>query len=235
MSEIIVALDFGDFEDAKRIIDNTCELLSFYKVGLESYISCGERLIGYLKDKEKKIFLDLKFHDIPNTVSSATIACMKFGVDMINMHAQGGIEMMMITVDRVSSYCGEHCIKKPLLIAVTLLTSLDDGYLRDYKIGFNSSEEYVLDLAKKSKLAGLDGVVSSPKETVLIKKELGKTFLTITPGIRPAYEQMGDQKRVMTPKEAKQVGTDFMVIGRPITKAKDPKGAVIKILEELND
>ncbi|MGB9731476.1 MULTISPECIES: orotidine-5'-phosphate decarboxylase [Calditerrivibrio] len=235
MSKIIVALDFNEFKDAKAIIDDTLDLLEYYKVGLESYISCGEKLINYLKEKEKKIFLDLKFHDIPNTVSAATIASLKYGVDMLNMHAQGGVEMMKTTVDSVSEYCYKNGLNKPILIAVTLLTSLDKNYMMDYGIGFNSTEEYVLHLAKKAKLAGLDGVVSSPKETTKIKNEIGPDFITVTPGIRPAYEQIGDQKRVMTPKEAKMVGTDFMVIGRPITKVKDPKGAVIKILEELND
>lgn len=235
MSKIIVALDFNNFDDAKKIIDDTKDLLDYYKVGLESYISCGEKLINYLKENNKKIFLDLKFHDIPNTVSSASVAALKYGVDIMNMHAQGGVEMMKNTADTVSEYCNKYGVKKPLLIAVTLLTSLDIDYLRSYQIGFNTTDEYVVELAKKTKYAGLDGVVSSPRETILIKQELGKEFLTITPGIRPAYEQIGDQKRVMTPKEAKMVGTDFMVIGRPITKAKDPKGAVIKILEELND
>lgn len=235
MSKIIVALDFNNFDDAKKIIDSTKDVLDYYKVGLESYISCGEKLINYLKENDKKIFLDLKFHDIPNTVSSAAVASLKYGVDILNMHAQGGVEMMKSTVDAVSEYCSKYGVKKPLLIAVTLLTSLDNDYLKSYKIGFDSTDEYVVELAKKTRSAGLDGVVSSPKETVLIKKELGKEFITITPGIRPAYEQLGDQKRVMTPREAKMVGTDFMVIGRPITKANDPKGAVIKILEELND
>jgi len=233
MSKIIVALDFNNFEDAKKIIDSTKDLLEYYKVGLESYISCGDKLISYLKDNNKKVFLDLKFHDIPNTVSSATIATLKYEVDIINMHAQGGIEMMKSTVDTVSMYCVEKSINKPFIIAVTLLTSLDENYLRAYKIGFDKTDDYVVDLAKKAKYAGLDGVVSSPKETPLIKKEVGKDFITITPGIRPAYEQVQDQKRVMTPREAKEVGTDFMVIGRPITKSNDPKGAVIKILEEL--
>ncbi|MEF3254489.1 MAG: orotidine-5'-phosphate decarboxylase [Deferribacterales bacterium] len=235
MSKIILALDFNNFKDAKNIIDLTKDHLEYYKVGLESYISCGEKLINYLNNLGKKIFLDLKFHDIPNTVASASVASLKYNIDIINLHTQGGFEMMSQTVKKVEEYCSLHNIKKPKIIGVTLLTSLDKKYLEENRLNFETTESYVLHLAKLAQKAGLDGVVSSPQETVMIKKELGKDFLTITPGIRPAYEQLGDQKRVMTPKEAKMVGTDFMVIGRPITQAVDPKKAVINILEELND
>jgi orotidine-5'-phosphate decarboxylase len=151
------------------------------------------------------------------------------------MHIQGGSEMMKNTVTKVNELCFKNKLKRPLLIGVTLLTSLDITYLKEYKINFDTVDDYVLYLGKIAKDAGLDGVVASPKEAILIKQALGKDFLTITPGIRPSYEQLGDQKRVMTPKEAKKAGTDFMVIGRPITKALDPKKAVINILEELND
>lgn len=235
MSEIIVALDFNQFEEAKQLIDKTKNLIDYYKVGLESYISCGEKLLNYIKEQDKKIFLDLKFHDIPNTVSSATVASLKYNIDIVNMHTQGGIEMMSNTVKLVTDYCNSKNIQKPKIIGVTLLTSLDLDYLKNYRINFDSTEEYVLHLARNAKISGLDGVVSSPKETVIIKENLGKDFITITPGIRPAYEQLGDQKRVMTPGEAKKTGTDFMVIGRPITKAADPEKAVLNILEELND
>lgn len=235
MSKIILALDFNNFKDAKNIIDLTKDHLEYYKVGLESYISCGEKLINYLNNLGKKIFLDLKFHDIPNTVASASVASLKYNIDIINLHTQGGFEMMSQTVKKVEEYSSLHNIKKPKIIGVTLLTSLDKKYLEENRLNFETTESYVLHLAKLAQKAGLDGVVSSPQETVMIKKELGKDFLTITPGIRPAYEQLGDQKRVMTPKEAKMVGTDFMVIGRPITQAVDPKKAVINILEELND
>ncbi|MCA1928165.1 MAG: orotidine-5'-phosphate decarboxylase [Calditerrivibrio sp.] len=235
MSKIIVALDFNQFEEAKQLIDKTKDLIEYYKVGLESYISCGEKLLNYIQEQGKKIFLDLKFHDIPNTVSSATVASLKYNVDIVNMHTQGGIEMMSNTVKMVTDYCNAKNIKKPKIIGVTLLTSLDLDYMKNHRINFDSTEEYVLHLARNAKISGLDGVVSSPKETVIIKENLGKDFITITPGIRPAYEQLGDQKRVMTPKEAKITGTDFMVIGRPITKAADPQKAVLNILEELND
>jgi orotidine-5'-phosphate decarboxylase len=231
--EIIVALDFKDFDSAKNMINELGNNIDYYKVGLESFVSFGPQLIELLKDKDKKIFLDLKFHDIPNTVASVALASLKYGVDIINLHVQGGIEMMKVTADKIKEKCIEKNIKKPLLIGVTLLTSLDKNYFDDYKINFDDTMDYVLHLATLAKNSGLDGVVSSAKETKIIKDNLGNDFITVTPGIRPSFAVANDQKRVVTPKDAKELGTDFMVIGRPITQAENPVKAIKLIKEEL--
>lgn len=181
-------------------------------------------LSNTLNRKTKKIFLDLKFHDIPNTVTSAVFASLKYETDMVNMHTQGGPEMMSGVVGQIDEYCDKHNVSRPLLIGVTLLTSLDENYLNLMKLGFDSSRDYVLHLAEiAKKKSGLNGVVSSAQETPFIKKSIGNDFITVTPGIRPAAASVDDQKRVVTPKDAKDMGTDFIVIGRPVTKAEDPK------------
>ncbi len=231
--EIIVALDFKDIDSAKNIVDILEDEIAYYKVGLESFVSFGIELIDYLKSKNKKIFLDLKFHDIPNTVSSVALASLKYGVDIINLHIQGGLEMMKATVENLNEKCMKDNIKKPLVIGVTMLTSLDENYFKEYKLNFNNTLDYVLHLAALAKKSGLDGVVSSAMETKLIKDNLGKDFITVTPGIRPAFAVANDQKRVVTPKDAKNLGTDYMVIGRPITQSKNPVNAVKLIKEEL--
>lgn len=231
--EIIVALDFDNAESAKKIVEMTGDAVSWYKVGLELFVSDGRTVIEYLKGKNKKIFLDLKFHDIPNTVVSAVLASLNYETDMVNMHTQGGLEMMKSVSDKVQNHCEKKNIKKPLLIGVTLLTSLDDAYLNYMKLGFGTSREYVMHLASMARQSGLDGVVSSAAETPFIKQSLGSSFLTITPGIRPAEVSVDDQKRVVTPQDAKKMGTDYIVVGRPITQAKDPYQAALNILEEM--
>jgi len=232
--EIIVALDFDNLDSAKAIVEKAEDAVTWYKVGLELFVSDGQRVIEYLKSKEKKIFLDLKFHDISNTVQKAVLASLKYETDMVNMHTQGGLEMMRTVVDKVNNFAEQKNISRPLLLGVTLLTSLDESYLQAMKIGFSSSRDYVLHLASVAKEAGLDGVVSSAKETPFIKENLGSSFMTVTPGIRPAEASVDDQKRVVTPYDAKQMGTDFIVIGRPVTQADDPKRAAMAIVEEMS-
>jgi len=232
--EIIVALDFDNLDSAKAIVEKAEDAVTWYKVGLELFVSDGQRVIEYLKSKEKKIFLDLKFHDISNTVQKAVLASLKYETDMVNMHTQGGLEMMRTVVDNVNNFAEQKNISRPLLLGVTLLTSLDESYLQAMKIGFSSSRDYVLHLASVAKEAGLDGVVSSAKETPFIKENLGSSFMTVTPGIRPAEASVDDQKRVVTPYDAKQMGTDFIVIGRPVTQADDPKRAAMAIVEEMS-
>lgn len=234
-TEVIVALDFPDFSKATDIVNNLADTVDFYKVGLEAFISCGEKLIDYLKTNEKKVFLDLKFHDIPNTVASASLASLKYNIDMLNVHAQGGSRMMSTVSKKVEQYCNEHDLIKPDLIAVTLLTSLDEAHLKEYKINAKSTLEYVVDLAKISQRSGLDGVVASAKEVTAIKEATGEKFLTVTPGIRPDWALKNDQQRVVTPSEASKLGCDYIVMGRPITASDDPYKSAERILEELND
>lgn len=231
--EIIVALDFDNVDDAKKIVKSAGDAVTWYKVGLELFVSDGQRVIEFLKNENKRIFLDLKFHDIPNTVTSAVLASLKYETDMVNMHTQGGPEMMKTTVEKINEYCDKSNVAKPLLIGVTLLTSLDEAYLNIMKLGFEKSRDYVLHLADIAQKSGLDGVVSSAQETPAIKEALGDKFITVTPGIRPASASVDDQKRVVTPKDAKDMGTDFIVIGRPVTKASDPKKAAMEIKEEM--
>lgn len=231
--EIIVALDFDNVDAAKKIVESAGNAVSWYKVGLELFVSDGQRVIEYLKGQEKKIFLDLKFHDIPNTVTKSVLASLKYETDMVNMHVQGGPEMMQTTVDKIDDYCAKTGVVRPFLIGVTLLTSLDEEYLKLNKLGFKTSRDFVIHLAETAKKSGLDGVVSSAQETPFIKDTVGKDFITVTPGIRPQTASVDDQKRVVTPKDAKDMGTDFIVIGRPVTQAQDPKKAAMMIREEM--
>lgn len=232
--EMIVALDFDRADSAKKIVDMTQDAVTWYKVGLELFVADGRSIIEYLKKKDKKIFLDLKFHDISNTVVSAVLASLQYETDMVNMHTQGGGDMMATVADKVTAHCEKAGVRKPLLIGVTLLTSLDDNYLKSMNLGFNSSRDYVLHLASLAKKSGLDGVVSSAQETPFIKETLGRDFITVTPGIRPLDSSVDDQKRVVTPQDAKAMGTDYIVIGRPVTQAKDPMQAALSILEAMN-
>lgn len=231
--EMIVALDFDNLDSAKKIVESAGDAVDWYKVGLELFVADGQRVIEYLKQKEKKIFLDLKFHDIPNTVTSAVLASLKYETNMVNVHTQGGPEMMRTMVDKIDEHCAKTGVARPLLIGVTLLTSLDEDYLKLNKLGFASSRDYVIHLADTAKKSGLDGVVSSAQETPFIKEAIGNDFITVTPGIRPLTASVDDQKRVVTPKDAKDMGTDFIVIGRPVTKAEDPKKAAMSIREEM--
>lgn len=230
--EVIVALDYSDFESAKKSIDLIGDKISFYKVGLELFLSAGEKVIGYLKEKEKHLFLDLKFHDIPNTVAKALTSCLKYSPDIINIHAQGGFEMMKHSANALKEAAKKQGKPSPLLIGVTLLTSLDENHLASNKIGFERSIDYVTFLATECKRAGLDGVVSSAKEVEAIKQACGASFKTVTPGIRLATDSVHDQKRVVTPLDAKKLGADYIVVGRSITGANDPAHAAELILKD---
>ena len=231
--KVIVALDYGEMKPVKEIVKKIGSAADWYKVGLELFVSCGPEALDFLRSEGKKIFLDLKFHDIPNTVSGALLSSLQYGVDMVNVHAQGGVEMMKTSALALREESAKRGVTPPLVIAVTLLTSLDEAYLIKNKLGFAGAEDYVLHLAETVKEAGLDGVVSSARETSVIKSVLGKDFITVTPGIRPADSSTDDQKRVVTPLDAKKLGTDFIVVGRPITKAADPFLAASRIKEEM--
>ena len=224
-AKVVVALDFDKKSDALTFVDklqpHDCRL----KVGKEMFTYFGPEFVKQLVDKGFDVFLDLKFHDIPNTVAKAVKAAAELGVWMVNVHASGGSEMMIKAKEALSSY-GE---KAPLLIAVTVLTSMGEEDLKG--IGINKSpDEQVMVLAKLTKECGLDGVVCSAWEAKDLKSALGDQFKLITPGIRPAGASTDDQKRIMTPEQAVAAGVDYLVIGRPITKADNPH----KILGEIN-
>lgn len=227
---IIVALDFSSLEEAKEMIDRLGDSVIFYKVGLELFLNTKGEILDYLNEKNKKIFLDLKFHDIPNTTAMASIFAAKKNIEIFNVHASGGKNMMEKVVTEAKK------INKDILaIAVTILTSFSEESVKETFKSNLTLKELALNLSKLAKEAGMDGVVCSPWEAKEIKEKLGKEFKIIAPGVRPKWSVANDQERIMTPKEAIKNGCDYLVIGRPITKNKDPKKAVEMILEEIKE
>ncbi len=231
--KIIVALDVDKASAAKSIVRELEGLVGAFKIGLQLFTSEGPHFVNELTDSGAKIFLDLKFHDIPNTVAKAAVAASKLGVWMFNVHASGGSEMMKRAVLDVQEACGKDTLRRPLIIAVTVLTSVDDGELEEIGVGTNVAAQ-VGTLAKLAASCGLDGVVASPFEVGIVRREvLNPTFLTVTPGIRSSLATLDDQKRVTTLGQALANGSDYVVIGRPIIKARDRAAAVQEILREI--
>ncbi len=227
-SPIIVALDFSSDQPALALADQLDPKKCRLKVGKELFTSSGPALVRELHQRGFEVFLDLKFHDIPNTAAGAVAAAADLGVWMVNVHASGGEKMMLACRERLEAF-GES---KPLLIAVTVLTSMTEQDLRG--IGINASAEaHVSHLATLTKNCGLDGVVCSAQEAPVLKAEQGAAFKLITPGIRPANADKGDQQRTMTPAAALNAGSDYLVIGRPITQASDPLTALEAIYAEV--
>lgn len=233
---IMVALDFASLDEARTLVKQLEGIPCYMKVGMQLYYAAGPQVVQQLKEMGYKVFVDLKLHDIPNTVKGAAHSLTVLGADMLNVHAAGGIAMMQAALQGVDDALKQapH-LERPTVIAVTQLTSTSEKILNE-EIGIPKSvEEVVVDYARSAQRAGLQGVVASPLEVRLIKQTLGPTFQTITPGIRPAGSSLGDQVRVMTPKQAMAQGTDYIVIGRPITAASDPRAALMNIIEEMND
>jgi orotidine-5'-phosphate decarboxylase len=227
ISPIVVALDYPTaqqaIEMAKQLDPTKCRV----KVGKELFTAAGPAVLEQLHKMDFDVFLDLKFHDIPNTCAGAVAAAAELGVWMVNVHSSGGERMMTAAAEAIANK--SH---KPLLIAVTVLTSMEQSDL--VGIGLDvTPQQQVERLAKLSKQSGMDGVVSSAQEIGLIKDLCGKEFLTVTPGIRPAGSAAGDQRRIMTPLQAVNAGGDYIVIGRPITQAINPKQACLEIIESL--
>ena len=226
-SKIIVALDYADATSAlnlaAKLDPNLCKL----KVGKELFTAAGPTLIELLVKKQFKVFLDLKFHDIPTTVAKACQAASNLGVWMINVHASGGAAMMQAALEGVNK--SNH---QPFLIAVTVLTSMDQSTLTSVGVS-QKLDQQVLNLAKLSQLSGLHGVVCSGLEARLLKQNLPNDFLLVTPGIRPSTANLDDQNRVLTPSQALNMGASYLVIGRPITQAADPIVALMAIQHEI--
>ena len=223
----VIALDFPSFEAVNQFLALFQAGESLYlKVGMELYYATGPEIVSYLKDLGHSVFLDLKLHDIPNTVKSAMKVLSHLGVDMTNVHAAGGVEMMKAAREGLG--------KEAKLIAVTQLTSTSEEQMRDFQNIQTSLQESVIHYAKKTAEAGLDGVVCSAQEVKLIKEATRQDFIFLTPGIRPSGAAVGDQKRVMTPADAYQIGSDYIVVGRPITQATDPVAAYHAIKDEWN-
>jgi orotidine-5'-phosphate decarboxylase len=224
--KIIVPLDVPNKEGAIALLDKLPQV-TFWKVGLELFVSEGKEVLQILQERQKRIFLDLKFHDIPNTVAGACRSALRYDVDLLTIHATAGREALAAAVNTK----GES---KTKLIAITLLTSLNSRNLAfDLKVPVELPE-YALQMAVLAKEAGLDGAVCSPKEVQEIRRVCGDDFTLVCPGVRPKWAAAGDQRRVMTPAEAIQAGASYLVIGRPITQAEKPAEAFERICEEIN-
>lgn len=246
MTKLIVALDVEKFNDAERLVKLLYPTVQFFKIGSQLFTACGQRAMEMVGQRGAKVFLDLKFHDIPQTVYSAVASgtasaiiptpipggniedeagdAVSFPVFMMTVHAQGGLEMMRFAADAAKKRASELKIEKPKIVAVTVLTS-------DVVAG--DTQKIVLERALMAQETGLDGVVCSVQEAASVRQKCGKDFIIVTPGIRPAGAVAGDQKRVATPKAAKDAGSDFIVVGRPIVEADDPLAAAKQILKEL--
>jgi orotidine-5'-phosphate decarboxylase len=229
---IIVPLDVPNALAARALVDMLSGEVGMFKVGLELFCSEGPKFVKELVENDHKVFLDLKLHDIPNTVTGAIKSLLQIGVFMCNVHALGGHTMM----EQAAKVLRESVEKgsMPLLIGVTILTSMDEEDLMEVGISKTSGEE-VICLAKLAKSAGLDGVVASPREVELIKSACGDEFVIVTPGVRPSWASVDDQKRVLTPKEAIAKGATYVVVGRPITKSNDPVAAARRIASEIDE
>ncbi|MDG2914600.1 orotidine-5'-phosphate decarboxylase [Bisgaard Taxon 10/6] len=224
-SKIIVALDYETEAEALNLVEQIDPSLCRLKVGKEMFTTLGTNFVKQLQERKFDVFLDLKFHDIPNTVARAVRSAADLGVWMVDLHASGGLRMMEEAKNILEPY-GKDA---PLLIGVTVLTSMEDLDL--LQIGINASPmEQVIRLAHLTQRAGLDGVVCSPQEVEILRRNLGPDFKLVTPGIRPVGAEFGDQRRVMTPSAAVRSGSDYLVIGRPITQAENPA----EVLRSIN-
>lgn len=227
---LIVALDVDNERRALELVNVLRDYVKIFKVGSALFSSCGPKVVERIKEKGCEIFLDLKFHDIPNTVSKAAISVTRFKPFMFSLHALGGYEMMKSAKEAAFKAALDLRIDRPKVLAVTILTSLDENGLK--KIGiYDNIETQVLRLAGLAKDAGLDGVVASPFEVKLIRENLGKSFLIVTPGIRLGGAPSDDQRRIATPGDAIRSGADYIVVGRPIIEARDPLDVVKGIFD----
>ena len=241
--KLILALDVPTFEEARGIVETLGDAVGTYKVGFQLFTAYGPFIVRYLQSLGKKVFLDLKFHDIPNTVASGVASAVGLSVPvnsaldgqgtkagkfapllMLTIHAQGGAEMMKAAADAARKQAAVLGVTRPFIVGVTVLTS---------DAGGGNVPALVLERAKLAQASGLDGVVASAQEASMLRRELGKDFVIVTPGIRPANAEAGDQKRVETPSSAIRNGASFLVVGRPIVKASDPRQAALDIIAEI--
>ena len=229
--DVIIALDFKDAETALAFLDKFTDEKPFVKIGMELFYAAGPSIVKEIKARGHKVFLDLKLHDIPNTVKGGMRSLSGLGADIVNVHAAGTIDMMKAALEGVVREDGT----RPLVIAVTQLTSTSEERMQKELLIGASINDTIIHYAKNTKEAGLDGIVCSPLEAGMVKEAVGKDFLTVTPGVRFADGDVGDQVRVTTPAKAKEIGTDYIVVGRPITKAEDPVAAYRRCVAEFCD
>ena len=227
--DVIVACDFPSAEDCFRFLDRFSQEKPFVKIGMELYYAEGPNIVREIKQRGHKIFLDLKLHDIPNTVRKAMRVLSRLDVDIVNLHAAGGSNMMKAALDGLTRADGS----RPLLIAVTQLTSTDQSLMESELLIKKPLDEVVMAYAQNAAASGLDGVVCSPLEASRVHEVCGESFFAVTPGVRFADDDADDQKRVTTPAKARELGADFIVVGRPITQAEDPVAAYRKCIEEF--
>jgi orotidine-5'-phosphate decarboxylase len=228
-NKIIFALDVNGLAEIDRYAEMLSGKVGMFKVGKELFTATGPEAVKTVQRQGGQVFLDLKYHDIPNTVAKAMLEAARMGVEMVNLHALGGAEMMETAATAVYKEFGDL---RPKLLAVTILTSSTEQTLRGVGIT-HPVQDMVVMLAKLAKNSGMDGVVASPQEIELIRAACGHDFLIVTPGVRPTFASLDDQKRIMTPFEAVSAGADYLVIGRPIAKADDPKAAADLIVDEI--
>jgi orotidine-5'-phosphate decarboxylase len=230
---LILALDVNDPGYALDLVDRFDDWVNTFKVGMELFSAGGPDIVKKIQDRGKMVFLDLKFHDIPNTVSKAALVATRLGVSMFNLHASGGFEMMRMTREAVVETCLRENIARPKMIAVTVLTSTSrEEFKKD--MGFQHTiRTHVKHLASMAHRAGLDGVVASGHEVSVIRNNLGKGFIIVTPGIRPSWSLPDDQKRTMTPKDAIRHGADYLVVGRAVLSQREPERAIELIALEI--
>jgi len=231
-SRLIVALDTPSRDRALDLARTLRGQVAVFKVGLELYTAVGPSILRDLKSLGAEIFLDLKFHDIPNTVARAVAEAARLGVAMLDLHLSGGAAMARRAVDELDAVCDLHQLRRPALLGITVPTSLSGEDLAALGIG-RTPEEQVLALAALGKEAGLDGVVASPRELAALRQRFGPDWIIVTPGIRPSGSPADDQVRTLTPKEAVEAGADYLVVGRPITGAADPSEAAREILRSI--
>ena len=232
-NKLIVALDVSTAHQARELVQTLHGVVGMFKVGSQLFTGAGPDIVREIIKSGSRVFLDLKFHDIPSTVAAAGAEATRLGVSLFNLHAAGGSEMMRRTAEAVSKTADAEGLTRPSVIAVTVLTSADAATLSEIGIS-SSTEDQVRSLSLLAEASGMDGVVASPREIALVRSAIKReSFLVVTPGIRPSGSALDDQKRVMTPAEAFSDGADYIVVGRPITSAKDPIQAAEHIIDEM--
>ncbi len=229
---LIVALDLADPARARILATRLAPEVGMFKVGKQLFVNAGPDVVRMIHDLGGEVFLDLKFHDIPNTVAAAAVEAARLGVKLFNVHVSGGREMMRQTAAAVEEVCEKEGLRRPSVLGVTVLTSLDASDLESMGVQ-GAVPAHVVRLAGMAREAGLAGVVCSAREVPDIRRACGDSFLLVTPGIRPAGQQAGDQKRVMTPGDSVRAGIDYIVVGRPITGADDPAAAARSVVAEM--
>jgi len=232
-NKLIVALDVSTAHQARELVQSLRSVVGMFKIGSQLFTGAGPDIVREIIKSGSRVFLDLKFHDIPSTVAAAGAAATRLGVSLFNLHASGGSEMMRRTAEAVSRTADAEGLTRPSVIAVTVLTSADAATLSETGISF-STEDQVRSLSLLAEASGMDGVVASAREIAVVRSAIKReSFLVVTPGIRPLGSELDDQKRVMTPADALSGGADYLVVGRPITSAKDPTEAAEHIIDEM--